>query len=99
MRQNIPVIQLMPGMKIVALDIGWSNSPKWTSPFVLNSGEDLALLLQHCKIVAIETNQAANESPTQAAAKAPTASQLSAAPAVTKNQIQKPETSQIEGLS
>lgn len=56
MRQNIPVSQLMPGMKIVALDIGWSKSPKWTSPFVLNSGEDLALLLQHCKIVAVETD-------------------------------------------
>lgn len=91
MRQNIPVTQLMPGMKIVALDIGWSNSPKWTSPFVLNSGEDLALLLQHCKIVAIETNQAANESPTQSAAKAPTASQLSAAAAVPQKTIQKPE--------
>lgn len=59
MRKNIPVQQLMPGMKIVALDIGWTKSPKWTSPFVLNSGEDLALLLQHCKVVAIE--QASSE--------------------------------------
>lgn len=61
MRQNIPVTQLMPGMKIVALDIGWSKSPKWTSPFILDSGEDLALLLQHCKIVSIEDHQTTNE--------------------------------------
>lgn len=62
MRQNIPVTKLMPGMKIVALDIGWNKSPKWTTPFVLDSGEDLALLLQHCKIVAIETDQASEDS-------------------------------------
>lgn len=65
MRQNIPVQQLMPGMKIVALDIGWDKSPKWTSPFVLDSGEDLALLLQYCKIVAVEketdSNSASND--------------------------------------
>lgn len=57
MRQNIPVTQLTPGMKVVALDIGWGKSPKWNSPFVLNSGEDLALLLQHCKIVTVATGQ------------------------------------------
>ena len=61
MRQNIPVQQLIPGMKIVSLDIGWKNSPKWTAPFVLNTSEDLVLLLQHCKIVSIETEVSAGK--------------------------------------
>ncbi|OOV86821.1 HD-GYP domain-containing protein [Oceanospirillum linum] len=63
MRQNIPVQQLTPGMKIMALDIGWDKSPKWTQPFVLSTSEDLALLLQHCNIVAIETDAPEEEKP------------------------------------
>ncbi|WP_086479025.1 HD-GYP domain-containing protein [Oceanospirillum sanctuarii] len=86
MRQNIPVTQLMPGMKIVALDIGWTKSPKWTNPFVLNSGEDLALLLQHCKIVAIETNQAANEQAPEATAPSETTPKPAQAGAQPKKQ-------------
>ncbi len=61
MQQNIPVQQLTPGMRITALDIGWDKSPKWTEPFVLNTSEDLALLLQYCKIVAIETGRSEEE--------------------------------------
>jgi len=61
MRQNILVQQLMPGMKIVALDIGWEQSPKWTAPFILNSSEDLALLIQHCKMVSIDDGKAAEK--------------------------------------
>ncbi|WP_417594034.1 HD-GYP domain-containing protein [Oceanospirillum sp.] len=63
MRQNIPVQQLTPGMKIIALDIGWDKSPKWTQSFVLNTSEDLALLLQHCNIVTIETDSPEEEKP------------------------------------
>lgn len=54
MQKQVAINQLLPGMRVVQLDIGWQKIPQWQQPFVVESAEDIVRLHQHCKNVVIE---------------------------------------------
>lgn len=44
MQKQVAINQLLPGMRVVQLDIGWQKIPQWQQPFVVESAEDIVRL-------------------------------------------------------
>lgn len=67
MLKKVLINQLLPGMRVVKLDVGWENFPHSNGAFVINNAEDIVNLHSHCKTVLIEVAAVQNESESQPA--------------------------------
>lgn len=54
MLKKVLINQLLPGMRVVKVDIGWENFPHSKGAFTVNSAEDIVKLHEYCKTVLIE---------------------------------------------
>ena len=54
MQTQVAINQLLSGMRMIQLDIGWQKIPQWQQLFVVESAEDIMRLHQHGKSIVIE---------------------------------------------
>lgn len=54
MLQEVPINQLLPGMKVAKTDVGWEKVRYWQGPFTIQTANDIVRLFESCKSVFIE---------------------------------------------
>lgn len=82
MLKKVLINQLLPGMKVVKVDVGWEKFPHRNGPFVVSSSDDIVQLHQHCKSVLIEVAAVQGES-TEPSEVAPTNAKPASSPLTT----------------